>query len=835
MKEPKLSIKMMIILNGVLILSIAGGITVFNVFTTTYIQKKLARLTTQSTPFQVKTIQGQAKLQEANGILIKMASASTHQELQGRMNQLQSALGELRKISSELTALSLNDSKIEAVVNEFENHSGKVYKVTKEKLDADATAKAASARLSAKLLEIGGKLQGMDLKMKDLQKGASNRLTTSSSQVMQASDQIRDLIDVYKTMRSTEIAFDEVKRADNKRVLDQANGKFSLAISKALASEFFKSQDREIRKLQDGLKDVQNKVLKKEELAGAIEAVLLTPDPDKLKKKEGMEREISRKIHNLTSEIANYMDVKLEDIGSGNQELKKSVDTSSLSSDVLLFSSRLIATGHSIEADAGKLLLTQNGKELAAQTQLIAAKFAEADRTIGKLSAIFASLGRNQDRAYMGSISRVFSDVRETLVGSQGVGRAIEKTLLAQQNALSLSAQIETMVAAQQQKSKAGLSLASDEQEKAILAVSKVVRTSIFVSLVLGVVAVIIGVGAGMMGARILGASVAQVTQVADAIAQGDLSRQVEIRGAKEIWAMGQSFAKMRRDLREVISNVIDSSGRVSGNAHQLKDASELLSQGMQAQASQTELAAASVEEISKTIAEVAANAEKAAQESRNASTIADEGKRSVELTAQEMQRILESFDGLALNVRHLGESSSQIGEIVSVIRDIADQTNLLALNAAIEAARAGESGKGFSVVADEVKKLAERTNEATGQIDCMIQSISRDIGTTVSIIGQEKSIIEQGVEQAGSSRELLEKIVIISNSSTDFVCMIASAASQLTASANGISQNMDNVYQVAQKSVQSAQNIGGTSGDLNQLAAQLNQLVGWFKIEDRG
>lgn len=835
MREPRLSIKMMIILNGVLILSIAGGITVFNVFTTTYIQKKLARLTTQSTPFQVKTIQSQAKLQEANGILIKMASASTHQELQVGMNQLQSALGEMRKISSELTALSLNDSKVEAVVKEFENHSEKVHKVTREKLDADASAKAASARLSAKLLEISGKLQGMDLKMKDLQKGASHQLTSSSKQVMQASDQIRDLIDVYKTMRSTEIAFDEVKRADSKRVLDQANGKFSLAISKALASEFFKSQDREIRKLQDSLKDVQSKVLKKEEFAGAVEAALLTPEPDKLKRKEGMERDISRKIHNLISEISNYMDVKLEDIGSGNQELKKSVDTSSLSSDVLLFSSRLIAIGHSIEADAGKLLLTRNGKELAAQTQVIAAKFAEADRTIGKLSAIFASLGRKQDGAYMGSISRVFSNVKETLIGTQGVGRAIEKTLLAEQNALALSAQIDSMVTDQRQKSKAGLSLASDEQEKAILAVSKVVRTSIFVSLILGIVAVIIGVGAGVMGAKILGASVAQVTQVADAIAQGDLSRQVEIRGAKEIWAMGQSFAKMRRDLREVISNVIDSSGRVSGNAHQLKDAAELLSQGMQAQASQTELAAASVEEISQTIAEVAANAEKAAQESRMASTIADEGKRSVELTAQEMQRILESFDVLALTVGHLGDSSSQIGDIVSVIRDIADQTNLLALNAAIEAARAGESGRGFSVVADEVKKLAERTNEATGQIDGMIRGISRDIGTTVSTIGQEKSVIEQGVEQAGSSRELLEKIVVISNSSTDFVCMIASAASQLTASANGISQNMDNVYQVAQKSVQSAQSIGATSGDLNQLAEQLNQLVGWFRIEDKG
>ncbi len=829
----KFSIKMMIILNGVLIFIIAAGATLFNVMTTSYIQEKLSHLTTQSTPFQVKTIQAQAKLQEANGFLIKMAAATTPAALMESRNSLQSVIGEMKTIGSELNALSLGNSKVGTVVDEFEKTAEKVYAVTKDKLDSEATARDASTKMSARLVEIGNKLQGIDSKIKTIQKGASDKLSSTSGLVVNASDKIRDLYELTKVMRTTEIAFEEIRRADSKKALDLANGKFSLAISKALAFDFFKSKEKEIRKLHDGLKEVQAKALNKDELPATIESWLSKPDAEKLKKKEQVEKEIGRKMYSVSSEISNYMDVQLEDIGTGNQDLKKSVDISSISSNVLLLSSKIIAQGHSIEGDAAKLLAIRNGTELVAQTRAISVKFNDVDSLINKLSTIFTSLNRKDDVAFLKNISFFFRDVRGTLIGDEGLSKKIEKTLLAQQNALALSKQIEMMVADQQQKSKAGLSAATAEQEISILAVSRIVQKSISASVVMGICAILIGICAGLAGARTIGSSIAQITQVADAIAQGDLSREVEIKGPLEIRLMGQSFTKMRTDLKEMIGKVVSSAENVSRNSHNLHSAADTLSMGIQDQDSQTQVAARSVEEISDTIAEVAANAEKAAEQARNASAIADQGRQAVELTSQEMRQIVQTFQALSETIRKLGNSSSTIGEIIDVITDIADQTNLLALNAAIEAARAGEHGRGFSVVADEVKKLAERTTEATGQIAPMIQLIQKDIGVSVSSMGQGREMIENGVRQANESKALLEQIVTTSNSSNDFVCMIASAAHELMAAARGISANMEQVSRVSHLSADSARAIDETSNNLSQLAEELNRLVMWFRINE--
>lgn len=176
-----LSIKKMIILNGLLILSISGGATVFNIVTTTLLQSKLSHLTKQSTPFQVKTIHAQALIQEATTVMTKMIMSSTIKDLDEQMSIMGKVLSELKKVSNELTVLSMGDNRIEKMTDEFEKTTGIVYSATKEKIEAESNSKDASKKMSQKVGEIAKKLQEIDLKIKGIQKGASEKLNSAAS------------------------------------------------------------------------------------------------------------------------------------------------------------------------------------------------------------------------------------------------------------------------------------------------------------------------------------------------------------------------------------------------------------------------------------------------------------------------------------------------------------------------------------------------------------------------------------------------------------------------------------------------------------------------------
>jgi methyl-accepting chemotaxis protein len=184
-----------------------------------------------------------------------------------------------------------------------------------------------------------------------------------------------------------------------------------------------------------------------------------------------------------------------------------------------------------------------------------------------------------------------------------------------------------------------------------------------------------------------------------------------------------------------------------------------------------------------------------------------------------------------AETVKELGKSSDQIGEIVSVIDDIADQTNLLALNAAIEAARAGEQGRGFAVVADEVRKLAERTTKATKEIAQMIKKIQTDTEGAVESMEQGTKEVESGIYLADKAGESLKDIVSISQKVTDMVSQIAVASEQQSSASEQISKNVEAISAVTSETASGTQQVARAAEDLNRLTENLQELVGQFKV----
>ncbi len=310
----------------------------------------------------------------------------------------------------------------------------------------------------------------------------------------------------------------------------------------------------------------------------------------------------------------------------------------------------------------------------------------------------------------------------------------------------------------------------------------------------------------------------------------GIMSRAIESTLASKK-AIGDALNKMCGNLVSVIGSINQNSQAVSTAATEISASAEQMSQGATKQSEQVNQVSVAVEEVAATIVESTKNATDAKDASQKASETAGSGGQIVSDTIHGMQKISDVVQESAESITKLATSADQIGEIISVIDDIADQTNLLALNAAIEAARAGEQGRGFAVVADEVRKLAERTGKATGEITEMIKGIQNQ--TTEAVGSMETGIKEvtQGRELADKAGNSLNEIVTMSQSVVDMITQIATASEEQSAATEEISKNIEHISTVTKETEVGAHESAKAAEQLNQQAEELKAIVNQFKL----
>ncbi|MFN9586277.1 MAG: methyl-accepting chemotaxis protein [Pseudomonadaceae bacterium] len=312
---------------------------------------------------------------------------------------------------------------------------------------------------------------------------------------------------------------------------------------------------------------------------------------------------------------------------------------------------------------------------------------------------------------------------------------------------------------------------------------------------------------------------------------EGDLTRNLDTHGRDELTALATYFNAFTAKLRHVIRQMLDSAGSLDQAARSLGDISSEAQRHSQQQAQQMELVATAVNEVTYGVQDVAKNAEHASSEMHTAEDQASQGQQNIEASLRQIDQLSGTIDKAVEVIQSLASESTQIGSVLEVIRSIAEQTNLLALNAAIEAARAGEQGRGFAVVADEVRLLAQRTQQSTAEIQGMIERLQGNSEAAVKVINESSRASQLTVEQASQAGESLAQIAQSLRNLTGLNASIASATLQQSHVVEDINQNVTQTAALAHNTAEAAEQSSAASQHLKQLADQLNRLLGQFRV----
>ena len=447
------------------------------------------------------------------------------------------------------------------------------------------------------------------------------------------------------------------------------------------------------------------------------------------------------------------------------------------------------------------------------------------------VNEIFAELTMNDLNDVVDELSSSFSAIEELLSASTGILFHKNAQLVANKHAITMLKTIEERAVKTNEILDAQVELAN----KATLASSELVRSSVSSgnsqTTIIAIISIIIAIVIARFTLTSITRPLSRVNDMLNIVASGDLSRKLDESGKDEFAQLSKNCNLLINSLRNLIESIVNRSSQLAAAAEQTSAVTSQSTIAIQEQRNQVEQAASATTEMSSTAQSVLSSANDALGEIKHADDEAERVKIISGRNRKTIEQLANEVDSAAQVINQLQQDSASIGGILDVIRGIADQTNLLALNAAIEAARAGEQGRGFAVVADEVRTLASRTQESTSEIQTMIESLQAGASKAVTVMDAGKLKAGDCVTQSEEADKALETITHAVHEAFDRSSQIATAAEEQSVVAHEISENLESIVAIAEQTTAGSQQTAASSSEVARLSEELQQSVQEFKL----
>lgn len=799
-----MSIKIKLLLNIlviVVLVSLIGGLSLYSLNS---IKEKLFYLTSQSTPYQIKTLEFQKTLQRAVANLVKVSSAKTIEEYKLLREEGDQSLDELKRAQDSLQVLS-GESKI-GVYDELRGLANELFKLTEEKLNSEKEVQNANREVANKVRRVIYKLKEFDKQIRGIQLNRSAAFSTSIANVRETFSTLHELQELRNSLKEVQVLFNELLLTKDW----QKVGIIKQKLNKIAQNRHIKKS----KKLVENIKTINNNL---DELTknGADKFNFLV-------------KNIKESLNSIEAEVKQEVTALNQRVEKESEEQDKFSVEANIANNILFASSELMSYGLTLEALSARLFIVSSLSELSVIENEIIKVYNDIDKNQKEIGKFTKKIKAQKEEEFLKGVVGELTLVKGTLYNAIS---KVKRNIELKEKTAEINQKIRDIITRQEEKAKEVVNVAYEGQEKAIKKTNEIMQFSRKLTIGVGIVIIIVGVLFSIWIYFSISRPLKELQKIAHRISKGELISVKYKFSRNEIGKVQKMMSEMTDVLRDMVGKIQVLTGKISHNSENLANVAREIEKNSDRQLQEVDQAVTAITEMSHTISDIANNTAEASSFAKKTQEIASNGKIVMEEAMKRISVFVDSVRLSATKIETLGQKSKEINKIVDLIKNIADQINLLALNAAIEAARAGEAGRGFGVVANDIRELAEKTSLAAEEIAKTLKGMETEINKSIEMIEQQKSSTEVVQHNISNIVNNIEDIVRYVEEVTKMVDNIATAIKEQSLASEVISQGMESISALTKELNKSMLDTKKTSEELAKVVAELEKITNWFTL----